>query len=392
MDICISVLIYLSCFISSIYFFKRAVQVHPTNFYTKVKYILFLSLAIIIPCLLAALRDYSIGVDTENYAVNIPLFAINNHDFKSIYISNGGGTEILFDLLIYLVTSFTTNGRIILFLLQLLTILPIYFAAMKLKDKLTVSLLMGTYFFLFYNNSLNLSKQSIACSFLILAIAYAFTDLEDKHNIIKYYACMLISILFHKAAIFGVVLVVLCRITEKSNKSILIKFLIYSFAIIFPFFIMGFIGMLIDSSVLPPRFLNYINLFITNGTNSKYHIDPFSYYFIIEIILRLLLIMIPLLFLRKSRRNEFVKFLETTQILGFLIYVVVLFSLQISYGQRISMFLEYFSILFIPYCVKNWNIKSYCQRIYLIYGLLMAYWLIWVVLLGWSGSGIYKFG
>lgn len=391
MDICISIFIYLTCFTSSIYFFKRAAIINERNAGKKKIYIFYVFLAIMIPCLLASLRDYSVGVDTQNYAFNIPSFAINNHDFKSIYISNGGGTEILFDLLIYLLTFFPINGHIILFILQLLTILPIYMAATKLKNKLMVPLLMGTYFFLFFNNSLNLSKQSISCSFILLGIAYAYSDLEDNNKNIKYYICLVISVLFHKAAIFGVLLTVICRLAGKSNKSVLIKFLVYSFAIIFPLFFTEFIRLLINSGILSARFLNYVDLFVTNGENSEFHINPFSYYFIIEIVLRLSLIVIPLLFLKKSRRNQFERFLEMTQILGFLIYVVVLFSMHINYGQRISMFLEYFSILFIPFCVENWRIK-YNQRMILIYSVLVIYWLIWIVFLGWSGSGIYKFG
>ena len=391
MDIVASLVIYISTFTSSLYSFKCAI--YNKEKYPKkiVKFILWSIIGILIPCLLAAFRDYSVGVDTENYAVNIVSLAAHTHNFQLVYLNNGGGTELLYVLLIYIVTFFTSEGALVLFLLQMLSIVPVFIAAVKLRNKMSVLLVMGTYFFMFYNNSLNLCKQSIACSFLLLAVSYLYVEDAEKYKKIKSLSCILLAIMFHKATLYGIAIIFICRWVSKTNKRIFLRMIIYVCIVLFPVILKYFINLMTALGILSERFVNYVNIFGVNGNSSEYNINPFSPYFMIEICLRVLLISVPLLLYRKSKNDRMIKFLRLTQILGLLMYIIILFEMRISYGQRISMFLDYFAILFIPYSAHNWRICSKVQKNILVYFLLFVYWFVWIVLLGWSGSGIYKF-
>lgn len=391
MDVIASLIIYMTVFICSLLGFKRAVYLKIYCPRRKIRFILWAALGILIPCLLAAMRDYSVGVDTKNYAVNITSLASYTHNFNLIYLENGGGTELLYILLIYIVTFFTSDGAIVLFLLQLLSIVPVFIAAINLKNKMSVPLVMGTYFLMFYNNSLNLCKQSVACSFLLLAISYLYTEDNNKYKNAKCLICALIAVLFHKAALYGVAMIAVCKWASKTKKRLFYRIVIYICIVLFPLLLNVFINLLTNLGLLSERFANYVDIFVINGNTSEFHINPFSPYFITEISLRLLLIMLPILLCKRNAVDGMMRFLRLTQILGLLMYVIILFEMQISYGQRISMFLDYFAILFVPYSVNNWNIRSKTQKNILIYMLMFLYWFIWIVLLGWSGSGIYKF-
>lgn len=391
MDVFVSVVIYVSCFGISIYGTKKAANIKSYYPKKKVLFLLYAILAIIPPCLLAAIRDYSVGVDTYNYAVNIVSLAKYSHNFNVVYLANGGGTEILYIFLVLILSSVTTDGTIILFALQLLTILPIFIVAIKMRKKVSASLVLGTYFLLFYNNSLNLCKQSVACSFLLLGTIYLFDDKNKKNCFFKAVIYFAIGCMFHKVALFGVVMILVIRWGTSTAQRLLIRIPVYLITAFFPILLSRVIEVGLRAGLFSERFLKYIDLFVVNGKTGEYGVNPFSVYFIIEIVLRLMLIICPIVLCSKGYDDRFMSFLKMSQILGFLIYITILYGMKISYGQRFSMFLDYFAILFIPYSVKNWALVNSFQKKIFVYTIMFIYWFGWIVLLGWSGSGIYKF-
>lgn len=108
--------------------------------------------------------------------------------------------EIGFSLLVYFIIKVFNSIYILQFVIQLLTIWPIYIGLRK-RNKNDLWLGMLTYYCMFYNNSLNIMRQSIAVAFIFLAFQYLFSE-EKK----KFIVLLIVSCLFHNSALLGVLI------------------------------------------------------------------------------------------------------------------------------------------------------------------------------------------
>lgn len=122
--------------------------------------------ALLIPCLIAGLRASSIGTDTEGYLVPMTkaaLFADNYKEYmdsswyriwRNLFVRD---YEYGFSFIVYLFAKMFKSVVAVQFVVQLLTVLPIYFAACKTKYKTWIC--MAVYYFIFFNTSLNMMRQ-----------------------------------------------------------------------------------------------------------------------------------------------------------------------------------------------------------------------------------------
>jgi len=108
--------------------------------------------------------------------------------------------EYGFALLVYFCAKLAGNIYFVQFSVQLLTILPVYFALKKNNGGFPLWVGMLAYYLMFYNTSLNTMRQCIAVSFCFLALQY-FRD----GNIKKYILFQIVALLFHYSAIVGLV-------------------------------------------------------------------------------------------------------------------------------------------------------------------------------------------
>lgn len=167
----------------------------------KVTFMFASVVAILIPCLVAALRAETVGTDVGIYVK--PMFdAANKADNFSQYWNSFWFSkwrfrfvyehEIGFSAMLYGVTKATGSLGWVLFLIQALTIVPIYSALAMDRKNIPVWPGMMVYYFAYYNSTLNMMRQWIAMGFLLLA----FQMLRRK----KYFPCLLIMVvafLFH---------------------------------------------------------------------------------------------------------------------------------------------------------------------------------------------------
>lgn len=204
----------------------------------KVKKNIFRIIAIIVPCLLAAMRSVNIGTDTSGYQFNFYLYAKNSANLFEMF-KWVGTKEYLYLSLTYFSTTIFKSFSSVLFFNQLFTILPIYVALNITKKEKSVVFGMFLYFMIFYNLSFNMARQSIALAFIVLALAYV----ENK----EYKKCILstiIAILFHNSAMLVIPLYV--GMFLLNNKKI--SKIVYAMVIV----------LFLISSVLALDFLNYI--------------------------------------------------------------------------------------------------------------------------------------
>lgn len=190
----------------------------------SIGFIFWSIVAILIPCLLAALRANTIGTDVSGYSEPMSQLALQSSSFEQYQgmtwhrvwrYSRPSDFEIGYSLMVWFVSR-TFGGVIgVHFVTQLLTIVPIYIGLAQLRDKMSSCLGMLLYYFIYYNTSLNIMRQWIAIGWLLLGISFL---LRGKKK--PYFIMIAIAFLFHTTAILGIALYVLQRLfAGKKGKS-----------------------------------------------------------------------------------------------------------------------------------------------------------------------------
>ena len=393
MDLVLSVLLYLFAFGFTLLLFfqvERNIRLRDgkVDFTTKL-----LAFSAIVPvCVLAGLRSDSVGVDTKN-VVDSFLRTVKMSSFNQVSIGNEfEKKEFLYGLLIFGISRITDQPAAFLFLLQLLSIGPVAYLALKMRKQMPVSLVMAVYLFCFYNNSLNLMRQSIACSFILLGTFYLFSKnkMDSKKAMIgsltKCLMCYVFSILIHKAAIIGVVIVILLFLLTKNKLVRVIRCFLYALIICLPIFIPLLFQFFTSLGIMNQSFNYYYDIFVDKSIKVNYFANPYSLYCIVDMVMRIVLVSVPTLMVSRIKNMHSVDFLKTISFCGFLMFVVILFSFRTSYGQRMAMFLDYFLICYMPIAaiVPNRRFKKQIISVTLVF-----YWFVWIIVFGWSGSQIY---
>lgn len=213
--------VYVSGFAISILFIKLA-QRYST------KGISFLSLsflALLIPCCIAGWRALTIGTDINVYAApmfNIAKSSKSLNDFLNttwymVYTKKTiSDIELGYDLLVYISAKVFGSIQALLFLTEVLVIVPVYTALVKMRKQIPTWVGMLTFYLMYYNLSLNIMRQSIAMSFILLAFSYLFV--ESRKGFIIYFGT---AVLFHKSALLGIIILIiyLYLVKERSMKN-----------------------------------------------------------------------------------------------------------------------------------------------------------------------------
>lgn len=184
--------------------------------------------ALLIPCVIAALRAHTVGTDVQVYLkpmVESAIASTGYRDYfahfwfekwKNLFVSD---YELGFSLIVYIVAKLTRWLPAVLFTLQALTIVPFYAALARTRRSTPLWLGMLAYFFFSYNVSLNLMRQWIAMAFLLLA----FRMLLEKRPI-GLTVFTLAAVLFHYSAVIAIpIYLVFAYIALHRNVKLQIK-------------------------------------------------------------------------------------------------------------------------------------------------------------------------
>ena len=389
----VSTLIYIFCFLSSIglCYLGENLKICDNGKIIKsnkrIQFILF-CFSILIPCFFAGFRSNNVGVDVNVYITPYMEPAYNCKTYWDVYKLLYSDVEYLYVLLLYISSRFTSDSWLLLFSLQLLTILPIFLAAKQLKDKLTITSVFATYLFVYYNNSLNLMRQSVSCAFIILGTVYLIK--RSKCYVIKTILCLLTAILFHKSGVIGVFCILVVYIFLKNRFRKPIKVLLTGFILFLPYILVYVFELLASIGILPRRYIIYGDIFLYKTITKNYFVNLFSLYILCNIILSVGIVAIPSYLgnsnqLKKDWNYDFIRFIV---FVGLIFYLVVLFSMQTPYGGRISLYFDMFVVLLFPYSLKapDKRLKLLIFNVFIV-----LYWFLWIMILGWSGSNYYSF-
>lgn len=185
-------MIYIACFALSLLFAWLA----NNKAKNKAVFVLFSILSISVVVALAGLRDFSIGIDTENYMTKslywdgaIKSATLTDYIYK--YIISGYG-EPFFALLIGVIAQLTGDFRLFLIIAHLVIVSGVYIGSFRLKKYINPEWVILIFYLFFFNHSLNVIRQYMA-----MAIVFAFfADILEKRYI-RFSIAVIFALQFH---------------------------------------------------------------------------------------------------------------------------------------------------------------------------------------------------
>ena len=379
-------LIYLICFLVSTLLIYGAEHT-KIKFYKK----MLMIGGLLIPCFLAGIRSLNIGTDVNVYLKPMFLSAKNSVNFEKYLNSYVYGLrivrdyEFLFYSVVYFISKLFDSIHILMFVIQLLIIVPIYLGMKNLNEmKNNIWFGMLVFYLAFFNNGLNYMRQYIGLAFSFWAISCLLKD--GKNKLIKCLILLVIAFLFHKSSILSVFIILLYYLfNEKNKKIILIKFgkvkissksllgvciLIFGLILIFNISIIGEYLYTVDGL---SRYSMYTKEFIKIGSN--------------------FIKVIPLLLLVFIYNKKIIKNNVNGRLFLFIYYLGYLVLTQLQMGSRISSEFTIFSTIVYPLVCdipEKKESKQLLKIIVITY--LIIYWWITFVYQGYCETVPFSIG
>lgn len=337
------------------------------------KILIFISIVIL--CLFAALRSPSVGIDVSIYVT--PNWNKNYlQDFYTYYNNMLTPTEIGFAFILYLGLLLDNLG-FSFFLIQFLIIIPIYVLLIQNREKLSISLGLTIYLFLFYNISFSLMRGSIAMSMLLLA--YYYLRLKKYMNFLFF---CIIAYLFHSSSLLIISLYVLVYlICQMKNRNYLITIL---------FFILGIFYVYANQyAYVIENIVGHVN------TRYAYYIDMYMGYGgglsdvpMTDFLCKSMSIALSWVLLRKSKNPILIELFLLTLMGRFF----VLFNGVFYESLRIAYYFDMFIIIIGAMAIYNY--KKTINK-FIVGGLLLLpsfmYWLHYIMIIGAYQTNVYEF-
>lgn len=320
-------------------------------------------LGLLIPSILAGVRDYSIGTDIEVYG-NIwfeRAHRVNLYEYLRWAVTSSIG--LVYALLNYFVGIFTSDPHVFYFVLMLTELALVYWAVTRFRNTISVPVAMLCYYFLFYNITLNILRQSLALAIMTVAISCLARN-KDKQFLIIW----LIASLAHSSALLMIVLFPLKVYSLQKEKRFhtLVLFCITAVAMMM---YSKILELLIHIGVLSERYVIYMGGIAAGGRMTRTAL--FS-------LISILIIMgYPVL----QRDNKNAIFLVNTAMMASALTLILFFGnnqiIRIAYYFDISL------ILILPFLDRVIKFELFGKKVKILHifvvMLLASYWFITVI-------------
>ena len=369
---------YIAIFVISLFLLFLGLKINNKN---KIVGKILIIIGLLIPCIIAGLRHYTIGTDTGGYVLNLYKVAQTSSSFNSFHAlakSLYNSSDIAYLLITYVFGRFNISFQLMLFLFEFLIIIPFYAALKKVKiHDYDIVLGMAIIYLVLYNQSLNMIRQAIAIAIFLLSFAI-FMKAKDKKSIVLSLVLLIVAIEFHDTVLYVTPLYVLYmilnskKLSEKS-KTIIVLTIVVLAAVFLAFHrqILLFIG----NSGIYPKALWYLNRY------SRFDIDytgTMKNFFIMAVI-----------FYKKDffiEKGINYKFGILVAILNIIIAFLGTF---ISYSERIAYYFMYLSIIFYVSIIPKQK-KQELLLVALTVIVFIGYWIITILLNNGSQTLPYK--
>lgn len=204
-------IIYLLSFAISYLFFSIA-YCSKNKFF----HVLFYSLAILEPSLVAGFRDTSVGIDLEVYAVPAFDSLVDVKSFNDFVLSLAlYQLEPFWAAFNFLVTRFSSNFFWSLFLQQIMVLTLVTITCYKLRERLYPPHLYLVYLLFFFCFSMSANRQIFAIAIIFYSIPYVY-----ERKLFKFLICVLIATLFHSSGVLSLFLYPLYNYYNNGGKRV----------------------------------------------------------------------------------------------------------------------------------------------------------------------------
>ena len=375
---------YFVTFISTTIFFYFAEKS------SKKMSIILNIIALALPILLAVLRKNIVGIDVNVYMTPTLEAADNSSSLKEFLqlkaLNNTWGTlDIGYAIIIYSCSKYFFSLPGLFFVNEFLCIVPIFFAT-KLFNKyickyntdreIPIWLVMLVYLFVFYNSSLNQTRQAITMSLSVFIFSLMLNKKYIFSCLIFILAC---TIHFSAIVIIGIAFIYfICKFKVKFLQNLLI-----AFSLLFLFFYNQIfylaIDILIKLGFVRDKYLGQI----INGS------DGFNISFL-WLITNIFLLFITILICKKSKL-WIDKFFLLNTIVSF---GMMFFASSYSSFGRLQQYFLYFLIFIIPeflFILRDKTSLDFWLHLGIIFLFVLAYWLIGIGMVDPTGTKQYLF-
>lgn len=331
---------------------------------------------LLIPSILAGIRDYTVGNDVLLYG-NVWFEQATQFNSLIDYLSKAHeySIGIGYAFVNYIISRITYNNHFFYFIYELLQLTILYFALKKYENKISIAFAFAVYYFSYYNLSLSMLRQIMA----MILILYSFRYLDEGNNI-KYILNIIVAYSFHSSAIVGIVLLPIKRLIENKEMKTIFKVIIIASCLLIILF--------------------YQQIFIILGNLGLSSLERYTHYLTdSEVGGRFIRIgywgIITLLILSKSKYCKL--YFEQSEFLQMILFISMICSMVMFIGStwiiRLAYYFDVFQILYLPILAKNLGVvfgNSKRKAGYLVLiSLLILNWLITFVIR--NGASTYPF-
>jgi hypothetical protein len=263
METFFSALLYLLVFVSSFSIFLFDEKYIRPN-YRKLLHFLTISLAIFIPSFFAGIRGLNVGSDTSGYGFSIFQRCLLTPDggFPVLYnelYSNETPIEFGYLLLVFFISRFSSHIFWDFFIVSYLSFLFFYLAFKRFSKiiPINIPLAMILLFFFFYNESLNLMRQTLAAGIAFFSFSFLF-----RKRFFYFFLFFIVSLSFHRMAIITIIyplfFLILRLFKKKRWKEEILYILIVFLSVFILLTLKQIVHLLIDLNLISSHYYGYV--------------------------------------------------------------------------------------------------------------------------------------
>lgn len=220
------------------------------NKYNKNKVTPYVNYVILILILQSALRDYSVGADTENYIRQYKeIFSTPWHEifqnFVDVY-KLGEGKDAGFPLLMKFLSVFNVSPRLYLFIIAAIFFIPLgYLMKTYLKDVFEVFISFCFYQALFYSFfSITGIRQTIATAFAFISLICL-----QKKKTVLFVIFILLGSFIHKSLLIFLVAFFIYDIFKRAKLGLIVSYCLFPVVMVFGRVISSFMATVAASDI-----------------------------------------------------------------------------------------------------------------------------------------------
>lgn len=334
--------------------------------------VILIVLSLLIPALLAGLRDVTIGVDRLVYADSLFYDVVKSSDFSHMESRWEGWIETGYIWLNFFVSRLSSRIEFFYFVHAFIINTCVLISLKNMRMGKYVGLTYGIYLFLFFQPSFNSVRQSLAASLILLSLSFFLS----KKNLLSLFF-FLLAFFMHHSAILAVSFLGIYFFSRRKES---LKEYIFIDLGVFFFLIFG--GVIIN--VFAPYLNVEIGRYDSYFAKSADSISTFN----MSLFCLNMLLYVPVY----KNWKTLVEYDKKNSILIVCVLGLVLFSqIGLFGGQFIGRVVTYFYwtlLLLIPQILNYGKKKNLSMFVFCSYSVL--YWWYYFIFLGFNQTYPYK--